>query len=359
MKIQENVPLAPQTTLGVGGAARFFIEAENEKDIVEVIAFARKRNFPLYVFGSGSNVLVPDAGIAGVVLKIAMNGITIEDADANTMLIADAGASWDAVVDEAGARALFGIENLAGIPGTAGAAVVQNIGAYGAELSEIFEYADVLDARNGVRRRIMREEAAFAYRSSFFKQHPELIIVKVALMLTREAAPNLSYTDVARASDAGVPLTTPAEIARAIRAIRAAKFPFADGEGTAGSFFKNPVVTGAAAAALSARHPGLPVFKEENGQAKLSLAWLLDHGLSLSGYSNGTVRLYENQPLVFVARRGATARDVEALARDVAARVQNAFGITVEREVETFGSRTASPARKNIFGRIFSRLIHS
>ncbi|MBU6388602.1 UDP-N-acetylmuramate dehydrogenase [Patescibacteria group bacterium] len=339
MRVEENVPLAPRTTLGVGGEARFFIEAHTEQDIKDALACARQRALPLFVLGEGSNVLVPDAGVAGVVLKMALNGTTIEEEDGSMLLVAGAGTLWDDVVDEAGVRGVFGIENLAGIPGSTGGAAVQNIGAYGAELSRTFAYADTIDGATGVARRVERADAGFAYRTSFFKEHPECIITRVALRLVKTAGPNIAYADLARAQAEGAALTTPREIARAVRAIRALKFPREGAEGSAGSFFKNPVVSLARAQALAQQFPGLPAFPQDNGAVKLSLAWLLDHALSLKGFSKGNVRLYEKQPLVLVAQKGARAEEVDACARAVEERVLAATGIAIEREVETFGVR--------------------
>ncbi len=335
--MKEHVSLAPLTTLGVGGKARFFIEAHTEEDIEDAIVFARKLGLPFLTLGEGSNVLVPDAGIEGVVVKNVMRDTAFEDGGESVALVAGAGSLWDAVVNAAGARAIFGIENLAGIPGSLGGAVVQNIGAYGAELANTFEYADVIDTTTGKRRRITHSEAAFAYRTSFFKERRECVIVRVALRLARRATPNISYPDLARARASGESLATPIEIARAVRAIRAKKFPQNVEEGTAGSFFKNPIIPRELADSLAQRFGGLPLFPQADGRVKISLAWLLDKALSLKGYAKGRARLYEEQPLVIVANVGATAAEVDALAHEVAERVLKATGITIEREVETFG----------------------
>jgi len=272
-------------------------------------------------------------------MKMMLRDITVEKNDEAMTIIAGAGARWDDVVDTASKNGIFGIENLAGIPGSLGGAVVQNIGAYGAELSTVFLYADIVDTTSGLTKRISHAEAAFAYRTSFFKTHPEIVIVRVALRLTKSARPNTAYVDVARAQAEGTPLSTPAEIAHAIRAIRAKKFPNASEEGTAGSFFKNPVISHEHASSLGARFPGLPTFPQKDGTVKIPLAWILDHVLSLKGYAQGFVRLYEKQPLVIVAQKGATAQDIDALAHDVAERVLHATDIKIEREVETFGVR--------------------
>ena len=338
MSFQEHVPLAPLTTLHIGGPASVFIEAHAERDVMDAIECARDRKLPLYVLGAGSNILVPDVGVNGVVLKIALDDITYETVGNKKLLIAGAGALWENVVIAACERNLFGIENLAGIPGSAGGAIVQNIGAYGAELANIFEYADVMDADTGALKRITREEAAFAYRTSFFKQHREVIIIRVALCLSKEASPNITYPDLLRSREAGVPLTTPTQIAAAVRSIRAKKFPSETGEGTAGSFFKNPIISRSHAEALQERFPGLPAFPQGKEYVKISLAWILDHVLSLKGFTKGSVRLYEGHSLVVVVRHGATAADVNAFASEISARVLAATGIAIEREVEIFGS---------------------
>lgn len=332
--IREGEPLAPRTTLGIGGAAQTLIEVSDAEGVQTAIAYARDRGLPLAVLGAGSNLLVPDEGVRGVVLQITAADIAIAG---DGTLTADAGARWNDVVDAAVRAGWWGIENLAGVPGSMGGATVQNIGAYGGELSRAFLYVETIDKVTGETRRVERADAAFGYRTSFFKKQPNLIITKVALTLARESAPNLTYPDLVRAHENGVALTTPAEIADAVRAIRAAKFPRTKDEGTAGSFFKNPVIPLAQAHELSARYPGLPVYPQEDGTAKVLLAWILDRVLGLKGYARGHVRLFEGQPLILVATRGATARDVSTFADDVVARVHDATGITIEREVETFG----------------------
>lgn len=337
MRILRSHPLASYTTFGIGGPAHTFIEAFSEEDIRTALAHARESGLPFYVLGAGSNVLVPDEGVAGVVLRMGYDAVSFHEDGDDELLVAGAGASWEKIVDAAVERGLFGIENLAGIPGTAGGAAVQNIGAYGTELSDVFEYADVIDAATGAVCRIAPSEALFTYRSSLFKSHPELVIVRVVLRLAKHASPDTSYADLAQAQSAGVPMGTPHEIAHAVRAIRAKKFPDLAVEGTAGSFFKNPVVSREQAEELQVRFPGLPAFPHDDGRMKLSLAWILDHALGLKGHAKGPARLFEKQPLVLVARRGTSAAEVGALADEVYERVFRETGIALEREVETFG----------------------
>ena len=335
--MNEHIPLAPFTTFHIGGPARYFTEAQSVEEVKEALAFARANSLPVFTLGGGSNLLVPDGGVDGVVLKMAMCDINFESDGADTLLITGAGAGWDGVIDAMGEKGIFGIENLAGIPGTVGGAVVQNIGAYGAELSNVFEYADVINKETGKISCITFREAEFAYRDSFFKKHREFVITRAVLRMGHDAAANTSYPDLERARASGVPLATPAEVAGAVRAIRAKKFPRIAEEGTAGSFFKNPLVSCELADSLAKRFVGLPLFSQENGMVKISLAWILDKELSLKGFSVGGARLYESQPLVVSARRGATAKDVDALALEVSEKVFDATGIKIEREVETFG----------------------
>ncbi|MBU6321405.1 UDP-N-acetylmuramate dehydrogenase [Patescibacteria group bacterium] len=329
----ERVPLAPLTSFGVGGAARFFAEARSVEELAELADFARAHALPLRLLASGTNILVPDAGVEALVVRVVMDAVAFEEgSEGRTLVVAEAGARWDALVDAAAARGLWGLENLAGIPGSAGGALVQNIGAYGAEFARVFAYADVVDLASGEERRVLPAEAALGYRTSRFKSRRDLAIVRVAMSLAAEGVPDLAYADLARAKEAGVSLATPVEVARAVRAIRAEKFP---ATGCAGSFFQNPIVRAEKLAELRARYPELPAYPVGGG-AKIPLAWLLDHALHLKGYAEGPVRLFERQPLVVVASEGARAADVEALAREIEARVADAFGIALTREVETF-----------------------
>jgi UDP-N-acetylmuramate dehydrogenase len=336
MDIRASVPLAPLTTFHIGGPAHAFVEVHTTDDALAAVSYARANARPTFVLGAGSNLLISDQGFDGVVIHMKIGGMTFEDTGEQVRIVAGAGTHWDEVVEAACAQDLFGIENLAGIPGTLGGAVVQNIGAYGAELQSVFDYAEVIDQTTGQIRRITRDAADFAYRSSLFKQHPELLILRAALRLPKRAPLLTGYADLVHAAETGIPLDTPAAVANAVRAIRARKFP-ANGEGTGGSFFKNPIIALSQAAALRETYPDLPVFPQEHGMVKVPLAWILDHVLSLKGYAKGRVRLYEHQPLVIVSEQGALASEVDALANEVRDRVREATQIIIEREVETIG----------------------
>lgn len=334
MTVGESVPLTELTTFRLGGPARYVIDVTDTATLVEALAFARDRSLPFRVLGEGSNLLVPDAGYPGVVLRMQMRGTTYEERDGAVEVTIAAGESWDTLVREIAGRGLWGIENLAGIPGTVGAAPVQNIGAYGTELADTLIEVEAYDARTGETLRFPKEDCGLGYRESRFKHEPDLIITSVTLRLTPAGSPQLGYADLARARGAGVPLSTTAEIGNAVREIRSRKFPDSRVEGTAGSFFKNPIISRDATAVLEKQYPDMPRYPAGTG-SKVPLAYILDKILGLRGYRIGPARLFEAQPLVLVADRGATAADVERLADDVARKVFDATNIVIEREVRT------------------------
>ncbi len=329
-----DVSFASLTTLRVGGRAHRVLTAGNESEVREAIRLAEEEGLPWYPMGRGSNLLAPDQGYAGVIIRLALPRTSFDADEDGVVAVAEAGVVWDTLVSEASTRGLWGIENLAGIPGTVGAAPVQNIGAYGAELADTLLWVEALDPATGEVVRLTSMECAFGYRDSRFKRAPGLIILRVAFRLREDGAPKLSYKDLRNAADEGAPLATPREIADAVRAIRARKFPDLTKEGTAGSFFKNPTIGEDAYATLLARYPDMPGYPGKEG-VKVSLAWILDKVLEVKGLSNGGARLYEAQPLVIATTDGATAADVNALADEVSRRVREATGITIEREVRT------------------------
>lgn len=354
MQIRENVPLASMTTFGIGGAARFFAHVESVNELTEAFAFAQTEKVPIFILGGGSNVLISDSGFSGLVVKIELRGISLKPADvkdptsnprpqrsdltpaaagSTIRLIAGAGEEWDAIVERAVHENLWGVENLSGIPGTLGGAIAQNIGAYGAAISEALQWAEAFDSAAGRTVRLNNAECRFGYRDSVFKHRPELIVVRAALVLSRKPRPNLSYRDVRERFGTAMPLL--AEIRAAILKIRAGKFPDLAREGTAGSFFKNPVLPWPEAEALRARYPEMPLFSmPETTLIKVPLAWLLDHALHLKAVRIGGARLFERQPLVIVADRGARAADITALAELVCSRVREEFGFEIEEEVK-------------------------
>lgn len=338
--VREQVSLAPLTTFHIGGPARFFIEAHTEEEVREALTYARKCELPVAVLGGGSNVLVPDEGIEAVVLRVAMGGVSFGSESGSIVTCsAEAGVSWDEVVGRAVAQQLWGIENLSGIPGTVGGAVVQNIGAYGAVLSNTVQSVDVYDIRERARRTWTMSECGFGYRTSVFKKSPgRYIVLRVRLALSTAPRPNVSYHDLAVRFVNGSPPTL-IEVRKTVLVIRSAKFPDLAQYGTVGSFFLNPVLEETAARAIAARFPSMPLFPLPEGGVKVPVAWLLDyrHGmLDMRDIRVGGAFVWHAQPLVIATERGATAHDVETLARNVAARVRETTGINLEPELGRF-----------------------
>ena len=335
--IQRSVPLAPLTTFRIGGSARFLVRAQTVAEVRDAISFARTRDLPFFILGGGSNTLVSDGGFRGVVIKMEMRGIEEAQDGDRALLIASAGESWDDLVAHAVERELWGIENLSGIPGTVGAAPVQNIGAYRVEAGDTIAWVEALDTRDDTIRTFANGACRLAYRTSLFKQEANrFIILRVAFTLSTHECRRIEYADMQAYFGEN---TQPelSEIRDAVLAIRHDKFPDLSQEGTAGSFFLNPIVPAEDAARVAQLVPGLPQFPQKNGTVKLLLAFLLDRGLTLKGHAVGGARLFEHQPIVVVARFGASSRDVYELARMIRIKVRDAYDIDIELEVRSIG----------------------
>jgi len=333
MRIEENIALAPHTTFFIGGRARFFVHAKTVDDVRDTCAFARDKNIPVLVLGGGSNMLVGDAGFDGIVIKIELDGI-VQDGDT---LVAGAGESWDRVVAYAVEKKLWGLENLSGIPGSVGGAVVQGIGAYGAAVGQTLSWVEVFDRDNGEIKKMSNSECRFGYRDSFFKHDNEKhIILRAAFTLSLSAAATISYKDLAaKFSDSSAEEIDIQAVRTAVLDIRKGKFPDLSAEGTAGSFFKNPIMSAADASALKQAYPDMPLFAmPETDGVKVPLAWLLDHALGLHGARVGGARLFEKQILVIAADRETSSIDVVTLARDVQKKVFDELKIKIEPEVK-------------------------
>ena len=335
MSIEENVLLAPYTTFGIGGPARYLVLAQDEKEVYEGLVFAKEKQLPVLILGGGSNMLIDDAGFDGLVIKIEIKGIEIEQSAGGAVVTAGAGESWDALVERTAQEGLWGMENLSGIPGTVGGAVAGNIGAYGQALSQTVAWVDALDVHTKEIKRFTNTECMFGYRESFFSIHSgSYIILRAAFTLTKTPKPELSYKDLTeRFKDEKQPSLQ--AIREAVLTIRHGKFPDLEVEGTAGSFFKNPIVSKEVAEELVAAYPGLPIFAmPETEGVKVPLAWLLDRVLNLKGFSAGGARLFEKQPLVIAAKKGTPSSDLLELAQKVIEKVKENFSIEIEPEVK-------------------------
>lgn len=341
MEFLENVPLAPYTTFRIGGPARWFAEAAHETEIVEAVNFARERDLPLFVLGGGSNLLVSDAGFAGLVLHIALRGIKDSFEEDCLILRAGAGENWDQLVSHAVSLDCAGIECLAGIPGTVGGTPVQNVGAYGQEVSETICAARALDLSTHEFIDMTPGQCEFAYRQSRFNTTGKgrYIVTRVDYSLTPGGPPRLTYADVKRYfQDAAQPPSL-AEVADAVRKIRREKGMYlVEGDPnsrSAGSFFKNPVVDRARLAEIEAKLLAgtvVPQYPAPEGKVKLAAAWLLDQAGFKKGYGSGRAGISSQHTLALVNRGDATAKEILQLSEEIVSRVEEKFGVRLVRE---------------------------
>lgn len=336
MNIQKGVPLAEMTTLRVGGPARFFVRANKWEVLHEAAHWAQAHEVPLFPLGGGSNVLINDAGLNSLVIKIELSGVKrVEQANNTVVLIAGAGENWDDVVSFAVAKRLGGLENLSAIPGTVGAVPVQNVGAYGREVKDVIEWVEVFDTQTLTVKKLTNSECQFRYRDSIFRREEgeRLIVTRVAFSLTLDTAPNAEYKDVSTyLRERNIKNPSIADVRTAVVDVRTAKLPDFHTVGTAGSFFKNPVISPSKYRELLEQHPEMPGYSEDNG-VKIPMAWILDNVCRLKGFRKGAIFLHERQPLVIVNQGGARARDIKQFAEEIRYRVKEKTGITPDYEV--------------------------
>ena len=344
MQVEENIALAPLTTFRIGGPARFLIEAKSPGDVQEAVTFARSRNLPLFVLGGGSNLVVADTGWPGAVLKIAIAGIEQRPGlhEGKTLFDAGAGESWDRFVSHAVAAGCAGVECLSGIPGSVGGTPVQNVGAYGQEVSQTIESVEVLDLRDGQVRELCGKACGFSYRSSIFNtsERGRFIILRVTYALIPGDAPHLEYADLKRHFEGSATSPTLSETRDAVRQIRSLKgmliVPGDPDCQSAGSFFKNPVLTEAEHEDLQQRAEQkgltLPSYPALASKKKISAAWLVEKSGFARGYNVGNVGISRKHALAIVNRGGATAAEVLALKTQIQQRVQGIWGVQLEPE---------------------------
>lgn len=348
-KLREHVPLAPWTTLQVGGPARWFLQAESEEEIVEARAWARHEGVPVTVLGGGSNLLVADKGIDGLVLRIATRGIAALPTSTEGMvrLRVSAGESLDALVERTVNDDLQGLECLSGIPGSVGATPIQNVGAYGQEVSETIVAVEVLERASGSRETIPADGCAFGYRSSVFKKdwRDRYVVLAVHFELRRGGRPSLRYGELARhLASRGTEAPSLREIREAVLTLRRAKSMVIDPDDpngrSAGSFFVNPVVPTSLAdeiaRSLGPEGSSMPRFEAPAG-VKLSAAWLIERAGFLRGTSDGAVGLSTRHALAVVNRGDAKAAEVVAFAARIRAAVRSKFGVALSPEPEMVG----------------------
>jgi UDP-N-acetylmuramate dehydrogenase len=331
-----DVPLGPLTTLRLGGPAKRLVTVFDEAELVEAVRSADADGEPVLVLGAGSNVVLPDDGVDGTVVHVAVHGLAgRRDGERITLDVA-AGEDWDALVARGVAEGLVGLEALSGIPGLVGASPVQNVGAYGQELAQVLTAVRVYDRAAGEVSVLGTEECRFAYRHSVFKERPGryvVLAVQVSLAEGRTSAP-VRYAELARVLGVDVGAAAPlGDVRAAVLALRRSKGMVLDDADpdsrSAGSFFTNPVLDAAAAAALPDDAPRWP---DRDGRVKVSAAWLIERAGFGKGYGDGPVGVSTKHTLALVNRGGGTAADLRAVAREIRAGVQSAFGVELVPE---------------------------
>ena len=342
----ENVRLAEHCTLGVGGPARFFVPARDEASVLEACEWARARRLPIRVLGGGSNLVVADEGVDGLVVKMALRGIDTREARGVVELTAAAGEPWDELVGLSVDHGWAGFECLSGIPGLVGATPMQNVGAYGQEVSETVIVVRALDTSIGRIMTFENRECRFGYRDSLFRSDApgRYVILSVAYRLRPRGAATVRYADVEKDLAArGIAKPSLTDVRASVIAIRRSKSMVLDAADSnrrsCGSFFTNPIIPGTELAAVESRagDRAMPRWALPTGHVKLSAAWLIERAGFTRGRAEGPVGLSTKHALAIVAHDGARAADVVAFARRVQSAVVERFGVRLTPEPVFWG----------------------
>lgn len=330
---QERVSLKPFNTFGIDVKARYLTLAHDDDEVRQALALASQRQLPVLVVGGGSNLLLT-RDVDALVLHMASRGRRILSDDGERVVIeAESGEPWHPFVQWSLAQGLCGLENLSLIPGTVGAAPMQNVGAYGVEIKDVFAGLTALDRETGQLRDFTLNECAFAYRDSVFKRNPgRWLILRVRFVLSRTLRAHLDYGPVRqRLQEQGVQEVTAQAISDAICSIRREKLPDPAELGNAGSFFKNPVVSVQLAESIRARYPSLVAYPQSEGQVKLAAGWLIEQA-GWKGYREGDAGVHRLQSLVLVNYGQASGAQLHALAQRIQADIFERFGVELEME---------------------------
>jgi UDP-N-acetylmuramate dehydrogenase len=343
MKPVEQVSLSERTTLCVGGPARFWFDAADALQVVAALAWADERGVPLDVLGGGSNVLAADRGVDGLVLRVRDAAIDCEREGDDALIDVGAGMEWDALVAWSVARGYAGLECMSGIPGDVGAAPMQNVGAYGQEVSDTLEAVHAIDRRSGAAVTLAAEQCRFGYRDSAFKGalSGRYVVVGARFRLRVGGAPTIAYAELAGAVGASGAAPSVASVRDTVIALRRRKSMVLDASDdnhrSAGSFFVNPVVDAALADQLASSDETMPRYPAGDGRTKLAAAWLIEKAGMAKGTRRGQVGISSRHSLAIVNHGGATAADIVAFAIEVRRRVRERFGVTLQPEPRPLG----------------------
>ena len=329
IKIEENKYFKYLTTFKVGGKIKYFIEVKNIDEIREAVDFAKNKSVDIFMLGGGSDLLVSDKDFEGVVIKFIGDSYKID----GDILTGDAGLSWDKLVEIAVENNLQGLECLSGIPGTVGASPIQNIGAYGAEVSNTFEKLEAFSLEKGSVETFDKEKCQFGYRESVFKNKEywqKYLILNISFKLRKDGKPRVSYDSLKGLVNEN---STLSEIREAVIKTRNEKLENPKEVPNAGSFFKNPVVDEEKKNELFKKYPDIKIFPFEN-KYKVFAGWLIENA-NLKGKEFGGAMVSPKHTLIIINSTGkATANEIYKLSEQVIAEVQNKYGVTLEREVQ-------------------------
>ncbi len=339
MEFLEQVSLANKTTLHLGGAALFFVEVSSIEELREAIKKAKNGGLRFRVIGGGSNILVPDEGFDGLIIKNSIPGIQYEEMGEKIHATVGAGEVWDQFVEDTTMRGFYGLENLSGIPGTVGGTPIQNVGAYGVEVANLIEWVEVYDANTDSVRKMSNDKCAFGYRDSIFKGHEEgkgLCVTRVQFVLSKNKILSLEYKDIQAAlQEQGIIDPTLKDIRKIILAIRSRKFPNLKEFGTAGSFFKNPFITKEQLSLVQEFYPDIPTYPGPDSLIKIPIAYVLERlPEGYKGKRFGNVGLYKNHSLVVINYGDATGDETLSFAQKIISEVKEKIQIEMEMEVQ-------------------------
>jgi UDP-N-acetylmuramate dehydrogenase len=347
LKIEAQVELASRTTIGVGGPAVHYVRVESATELPEALAWASARGLEVRVLGGGSNIVVADSGFAGLVIDMALRGVHVANQGGAVEVRAAAGEPWDDFVAAMVSRGYQGLECLSGIPGRVGATPIQNVGAYGQDVSETISRVTTVDRVSGTERSFSGEACQFSYRDSFFKsvEPGRFVVTEVSFLLKPGAAPAIRYAELERHfKEQGTAAPSLAEVRETVVRLRRHKSMVLDAgdpnSRSCGSFFMNPVLTASAFTAFSERARGegeVPSFPQADGKVKLSAGWLIEHAGLPRGTRDGAVGLSTKHALALVAHAGARAEDVLRLARTVQQTVRTRFAVELTPEPVFWG----------------------
>jgi len=350
--LRENVPLAAMTTLGLGGHARYLVDAEDDVTVEDVLRWSSSYGFRVTVVGGGSNVVIADGGVPGLVLRIKIRGFELERRGETVGVSVGAGEIWDEVVARSVDEDLAGLECLSGIPGTAGATPIQNVGAYGQEVSQVIQEVRVIDRVTWQKKSLSAADCGFGYRTSSLRVAPDrFVVLGVVFELRAGGGPSLEYPELARKLSVTTKTPGLSDVREAVVELRRGKSMTIEAgdpnRRSVGSFFVNPVVARDTvpdlAESAAVDDDEVPHFQTGNGLVKIPAAWLIEQCAYRKGLRRGGVGISSRHSLALVHHGGATTEELVALAREVRGAVRDRFGIDLKPEPTFLGFDTDDP----------------